>query len=676
MRLAIAAGFAALLTFSPSVAETPPSVASSLQVKAQQDGRISVIVTLKAFFAPEGRLESPSAIASQRSGIAAQQDALRTRMSVFALPHFRSFETIPAVSLVTDADGLKDLLSNPSVERVDEVKEHSPQLNESIPLIKANNVWALGYQGSGQVIAILDSGVEANHPFLAGAVVSEACYSNGAAVGGTSLCPNGSSTQIGTGAATPCATDCSHGTHVAGIAAGLSSDAFSGVARLASLIAIQVFYRPSTGAILARTDDIIAGLERVYALRNTYPIAAVNMSLGGGQYVTQAECDADNAPIKAVIDNLRSVGIAAIIAAGNEGYSSAVAQPACISTAFSVGNSTKADALSSTSNVAQFVNFFAPGHLIYSSVPSSTWGYKNGTSMSAPHVAGAWALLRSAYPNATVDDIAAALTISGRELTLTRGAYTYVKPRIDVRAALTVLGGIGAAPQSGWWWNPNEPGRGFTIERRNGRVFFSSYLYGTDQYSQWLIASGAMSSANRFSSTLYEWRNGQTLSSSYRAPSLLGSWGALTLYFTSSTTGTLTWPGGTIPIERFNFVSGGASNGPAAGYPETGWYWNSSESGRGYFLEIQGTMLYFSAYMYDSAGYPSWYIANAPMQSSQLFQGTLSEYCCGQTMYGGYQPASPRTTRGTITLQFASTTSAVLTLPNGQQVSLTRFTSF
>jgi hypothetical protein len=251
-----------------------------------------------------------------------------------------------------------------------------------------------------------------------------------------------------------------------------------------------------------------------------------------------------------------------------------------------------------------------------------------------------------------------------------------VRPRIDVQAALTILGNVGSAPQTGWWWNPNEPGRGFSIERYNGRIFFSSFVYGTDTYSQWLVASGAMSSATRFSSSLYEWRNGQTLTGSYRAPSLLGSWGTLTLHFASPTTGTLTWPGGSVPIERFNFVSNGVLSGPAAGYPETGWYWNSSESGRGYFLEIQGTSLFLSAYMYDSAGYPSWYIANGSMLNSRFFQGTLTEHCCGQTVYGGYQAASVRATRGTVTLQFTSTTTAVLTLPSGQQVSLERFRSF
>src|SRR5258705_417618 len=80
---------------------------------------------------------------------------------------------------------------------------------------------------SGWVVAILDTGVHGAHPFLAGKVVSEACYS------AHGDCPNGNDEQIGAGAGETCTYaphTCRHGTHVAGIAAGRGDD-FSGVAR-------------------------------------------------------------------------------------------------------------------------------------------------------------------------------------------------------------------------------------------------------------------------------------------------------------------------------------------------------------------------------------------------------------------------------------------------------------
>ena len=75
----------------------------------------------------------------------------------------------------------------------------------------------LGYDGSGYSVAYSDTGVDKTHPFLAGKVVHEACFSSGQAYTGQNGCPNGQSTQIGAGAGAPCdVSSCSHGTHVAG----------------------------------------------------------------------------------------------------------------------------------------------------------------------------------------------------------------------------------------------------------------------------------------------------------------------------------------------------------------------------------------------------------------------------------------------------------------------------
>ena len=146
-----------------------------------------------------------------------------------------------------------------------------PTLSESVPLIGAPTAWSLGATGAGWTVAIVDSGVDKSHPFLAGKVVSEACYST---AGGTasSVCPGGAdSTAIGSGV--PCSASvygCDHDTHVAGIAAGTGAS-FSGVAKAASIIAVQVYSRiddvafcspdpsPCVGAF---DSDVLAGLDR------------------------------------------------------------------------------------------------------------------------------------------------------------------------------------------------------------------------------------------------------------------------------------------------------------------------------------------------------------------------------------------------------------------------------
>ncbi len=197
------------------------------------------------------------------------------------------------------------------------------------------------------------------------------------------------------------------------------------------------------------------GLQRVYALRNSYNIAAVNMSLGGGAY--SSSCDSLNAALTTTINNLRLSGIATVISAGNSGYRSNIGSPACISYAISVGATTSTpgpmtpNLVPDYSNAANIMTMFAPGGSINSAVP--TWAtncgpgiapissrcYKQGTSMAAPHVAGALAVMRSAAPAATVSQMISAFTSTGPLITDGRIGGTVTKRRLDVYAATCQL---------------------------------------------------------------------------------------------------------------------------------------------------------------------------------------------------------------------------------------------
>lgn len=298
-------------------------------------------------------------------------------------------------------------------------------------------------------VCLADTGVDKTHSFLTGKVVSEACYSS-TVPGDTasSVCPGGvtASTAVGSGVNCNVGVDgCTHGTHVAGITAG-KSVSFSGVAKEASLIAVQVFSRfevssgycaSSNPCALSYTSDQIKGLERVYALRNTYAISSVNMSLGGGRYYNQASCDTATASTKAAIDNLRSVNIATAIASGNSGYSDSMGAPGCISTAVSVGATTKADVVASYSNGVGFLNLLAPGSSINSSIPGNAYASWNGTSMATPHVAGAWAVLKGGKPSATVTEVLNALYSTGVDIVDSRNGFHF--RRINVNSAMTAL---------------------------------------------------------------------------------------------------------------------------------------------------------------------------------------------------------------------------------------------
>ena len=371
----------------------------------------------------------------------------------------------PMFGMVATAGDLERLAADTRVVRIHEDGRAAPNLIQSLPLIGMPTAYAGGATGNGFHVAILDTGGRRSHEFLSSRIVSAACYSttSGAPDNSTSLCPGGVAESTAIDSADDCdeATiyGCGHGTHVAGTAAGFNTnqqagEPTNGVARDARIISINVFSRfprsscgslPSEytgGCVLTWNSDQIKGLERVYALRNTMNIAGVNMSLGGGSF--DSHCDTDAR--KPIIDQLRAAGIATVIAAGNNGSSTRVSAPACISSAIAVASSTKQDSRSSFSNWGALIDVVAPGTSILASYLSGNsntfYSSLSGTSMAAPHVAGAFAALRTAVPNATVNQIEDALKSSGPGITF----GTTTKPRIQVAQALTALTVVPPAP--------------------------------------------------------------------------------------------------------------------------------------------------------------------------------------------------------------------------------------
>ncbi len=187
-------------------------------------------------------------------------------------------------------------------------------------------------------------------------------------------------------------SDCNgHGTHVAGTVGGTTW----GVAKGVTIHPVRVFGCGNTGS----NSDIIAGINWVTA--NRIRPAVANLSLGGG--ASQATDSAVNSMINA--------GVVAVVAAGNSNANACNYSPARVPAAITVGSTTSTDARSSFSNFGSCLDIFGPGSSITSAGISSTTASAvlSGTSMAAPHVAGAAALYLATNTGASPATVASAL---------------------------------------------------------------------------------------------------------------------------------------------------------------------------------------------------------------------------------------------------------------------------
>ncbi len=416
--------------------------------KIDQIGKIRVIVKLDS----ENKIDLSKGIPKEYvQEIQTIQGKFITKAENKNLKFLRKFKYSPLVLLRVNQKELNQILDDPDVKAVFEDDLSRPNLDDSTVLINADDVWAQGYTGANQNVAIVDTGVDKNHSMLQGKVVYEACFStNDAGYDAHSFCPGEAPEAHGTGSAANCSNaigGCDHGTHVAGIAAG-NDDNYSGVAKGANIIATQVFtrfddddicdYYTGTYApcILSFTSDTLAALEDLLDARINLglSIAAINFSLTGTTYTST--CDASDSRTD-TINALKSYGITTVAASGNDYLTNALGSPACISSVISVGSTNKSNVVSSFSNSASFLDLLAPGESITSAIPGGSYAGKSGTSMASPHVAGAIAVLRSADPSLSVDEIESALKATGESITDSRNGI--IKPRIDLLAAFNEI---------------------------------------------------------------------------------------------------------------------------------------------------------------------------------------------------------------------------------------------
>ena len=294
--------------------------------------------------------------------------------------------------------------------------------------VHAPQAWVITTGGSDVTVAVVDSGVDADHPDLVGKLLRGRNFVGGA--------PDPNDTD----------DDCGHGTHVAGIAAASSNNAagIAGVSWGARILPVKALYRDTSGRVIGYDSWIANGI--VYAADSGAEI--INLSLGGTSV---------SPTLASAVDYAYERGILVVAAAGNCGDSSYPLNgctslnqwiyPAASAHTLAVAATDRQDLRASFSTQASYVDVAAPGASIVSTYPDG-YASLSGTSMATPFVSGLAALLLSRYPDYTPDQLARAIVMNADD----RGAPSYDNAfgcgRINAQRALS--GGAVTSGCAGW----------------------------------------------------------------------------------------------------------------------------------------------------------------------------------------------------------------------------------
>jgi subtilisin family serine protease len=337
------------------------------------------------------------------------------------------------LAVVAPAGAVRRIESLPGVARVYPSVRYRRSLFRSPAVIGAPHVWGptLATAGGGIKIGVIDDGVDQSHPFLSpagfamppGYPKGNSAYTTAKVIVARSFPPAGASWRYAKLPFDP--TESEHGTHVAGIAAGNHDTTapgpdgpvkVSGIAPRAYIGNYRVLTIPTAAFGLdGNSPEIVAGIER--AVRDGMDV--INLSLGEPEITPSRDI------VVRAINAAADAGVVPVIAAGND-YD--VLGPGSIDSPGSAGKAITAAAGTKSGLIAEFSSggptpislllkpdVTAPGVGVLSSVPAreGSWRYFDGTSMAAPHTAGAAALLLQRHASWTPAQVKSALVLTG-----------------------------------------------------------------------------------------------------------------------------------------------------------------------------------------------------------------------------------------------------------------------
>ncbi len=279
-----------------------------------------------------------------------------------------------------------------------------------LPQINAPAAWDITTGNNSVTIAIVDTGVDLDHPDLAAKIVAGYDFVEGDTI-----------PQDLNG----------HGTHVAGIAAALTNNGggVAGVSWGARIMPVRVLDANGSGYL----EDVANGIT--WACSNGAKV--INLSLGG---------PSNNATLENAVNNAHTAGCLIVAAAGNCGdsnyaangctYQNQPSYPGAYANAFAVAATTSTDTRAAFSTQGNQVDIAAPGQSIYSTDYNDTYGYLSGTSQAAPFVAGLAALVWSANPSLTVAQVRQVIETSAVDLGAAGKDQAFGWGRINAQAAV------------------------------------------------------------------------------------------------------------------------------------------------------------------------------------------------------------------------------------------------